>query len=152
MSDAGENQLRPLIEQAFEDRSKLESAEYRSAVEETIELLDKGKLRVATRGDDGEWTVHAWTKQAILLYFGIRGMERVEVGAYEYHDKIPLKRGYQAAGVRVVPPATVRRRISVLLMLISGISTWWGSPEPTARRRRSGWPRISCAPRVTEWA
>ena len=78
---ATESQLRPLVEQAFEDRQRLEQAEYRNAVEETIELLDKGKLRVASRGDDGEWTVHAWTKQAILLYFGIRGMERVEVGA-----------------------------------------------------------------------
>ena len=81
MGDASETELRPLIEQAFEDRSKLDGAEYRTAVEQTIELLDKGKLRVATRSDDGEWTVHAWTKQAILLYFGIRGMERVEVGA-----------------------------------------------------------------------
>ena len=53
MGDAGKNQLRPLIEQAFKDRSKLESAEHRGAVEETIELLDKGKLRVATRGEDG---------------------------------------------------------------------------------------------------
>ena len=108
MSDSNESQLRPLVEQAFEDRSKLESAEYRSAVEETIELLDKGKLRVASRSEDGEWTVHAWTKQAILLYFGIRGMERVEVGAYEYHDKIPLKRNLAAAGVRVVPPGVAR--------------------------------------------
>ena len=80
MVDTSENQLRTLVEQAFEDRSKLAGAQYRSAVEETIELLDKGKVRVATRGDDGEWTVHAWTKQAILLYFGIRGMERVQAG------------------------------------------------------------------------
>ncbi len=108
MSESIENQLRPLVEQAFEDRSKLEAAEYRAAVEETIELLDKGKVRVATRGDDGAWTVHAWTKQAILLYFGIRRMERVEVGAYEYHDKIPLKKNLDEQGVRVVPPGTVR--------------------------------------------
>lgn len=108
MNESIENQLRPLVEQAFEDRSKLEAAEYRAAVEETIELLDKGKVRVATRGDDGAWTVHAWTKQAILLYFGIRRMERVEVGAYEYHDKIPLKKNLDEQGVRVVPPGTVR--------------------------------------------
>ncbi len=108
MGSTAESELRRLVEEAFEDRGKLEDAEYRSAVEQTIELLDKGKLRVATRAEDGEWTVHAWTKQAILLYFGIRGMERVEVGAYEYHDKIPLKKQLDEQGVRVVPPGTVR--------------------------------------------
>ena len=108
MSGQGENELRPLIEQAFEDRSKLQDAAYKQAVEQTIELLDKGVLRVATRGDDGEWTVHAWTKQAILLYFGVREMERVEVGAYEYHDKIPLKKRLDEQGIRVVPPGTIR--------------------------------------------
>jgi 2,3,4,5-tetrahydropyridine-2-carboxylate N-succinyltransferase len=108
MGSTAESELRRLVEEAFEDRAKLEHAEYRSAVEQTIELLDKGKLRVATRAEDGEWTVHAWTKQAILLYFGIRGMERVEVGAYEYHDKIPLKKRLDEQGVRVVPPGTVR--------------------------------------------
>ncbi|MGD8605898.1 MAG: 2,3,4,5-tetrahydropyridine-2,6-dicarboxylate N-succinyltransferase [Myxococcales bacterium] len=108
MGDSSETRLRPLIEQAFEDRSKLEADEYRNAVEETIALLDQGKLRVATPGDDGDWTVHAWTKQAILLYFAIRGMERVQVGAYEYHDKIPLKKHLDRQGVRVVPPGTVR--------------------------------------------
>ena len=108
MGSPTESELRPLVEEAFENRGKLEEAEYRSAVEQTIELLDKGKLRVATRAEDGEWTVHAWTKQAILLYFGIRAMERVEVGAYEYHDKIPLKKRLDEQGVRVVPPGTVR--------------------------------------------
>lgn len=108
MQDPREAQLRPLVEQAFDDRSKLETEAHRSAVEETIELLDKGRVRVATQENDGEWTVHAWTKQAILLYFGIRGMERVQVGAYEYHDKIPLKRNLDEGGVRVVPPGTIR--------------------------------------------
>jgi len=108
MSESSESQLRPLIEVAFDDRAKLESSTYREAVEETIGLLDAGKLRVATRGKDGEWTVHAWTKQAILLYFAIRKMERVEIGAYEYHDKIPLKKRLDEQGVRVVPPGTVR--------------------------------------------
>jgi len=108
MSVSSQNRLRALVEQAFEDRSKLDDAEHRSAVEETIELLDKGKIRVATRGDDGGWTVHAWTKQAILLYFGIRSMQRMEIGAYEYHDKIPLKKNLDQQGVRVVPPGTIR--------------------------------------------
>ena len=108
MANMTESQLQPLIEQAFEDRSKLEHSQYREAVEETIALLDQGKVRVATRGEDGEWTVHAWAKQAILLYFRIRGMERVEVGAYEYHDKIPLKKNLDKQGIRVVPPGTIR--------------------------------------------
>ncbi len=105
MSNSSETQLRPLVEQAFEDRSKLESSEYRAAIEETLALLDEGAIRVATRGDDGEWTVHAWTKQAILLYFGIRQMERVEVGAYEYHDKIPLKKNLDSRAFGSCRPA-----------------------------------------------
>lgn len=101
--------LRRAIEAAFADRSLLEKNDARRAVEETIELLDRGELRVATYDEPSdEWQVHAWVKQAILLYFGIRGMERMEVGPFEYYDKIPLKKNLEAAGVRVVPPGTVR--------------------------------------------
>jgi 2,3,4,5-tetrahydropyridine-2-carboxylate N-succinyltransferase len=79
------------------------------AVTEAIELLDQGVIRVAEPGAPGEpWSVHAWVKQAVLLYFRVRGMETSEAGPFEYHDKLPLKHGYAAAGVRVVPPATVR--------------------------------------------
>ena len=78
-------------------------------MEATIDALDRGALRVASQEEDGTWTVHAWVKRAILLYFGLAKMETREVGPFEYHDKIPLKRGYEAAGVRVVPPATARR-------------------------------------------
>jgi 2,3,4,5-tetrahydropyridine-2-carboxylate N-succinyltransferase len=79
------------------------------AVAEAIDLLDRGELRVAEAGAPGEpWTVHAWVKQAVLLYFRIRGLETSEAGPFEYHDKLPLKHGYAASGVRVVPPATVR--------------------------------------------
>ena len=102
--------LQSLVEAAFQDREQLKNAAHRDAVLETIELVDKGKLRVATppTAEEGEWTVNAWIKQAILLYFAVRGMERIEVGPFEFHDKIPLKRGLDAAGVRVVPPGTVR--------------------------------------------
>ena len=100
--------LRALIEAAFENRSLLEQPSYTDAVETAIALLDQGVLRVATQSEEGQWSVHAWVKQAILLYFGIRKMERVEVGAYEYHDKIPLKKNLDKQGVRVVPPGTVR--------------------------------------------
>ena len=77
------------------------------AVEETIRLLDAGQVRVAEPQGDG-WRVHAWVKEAVLLFFRVRGLATVEVGPFEYHDRIPLKTGYEAAGVRVVPPAAAR--------------------------------------------
>lgn len=105
-------ELQRLIRAAYEDRSLLEQAAYPEAVRETIAALDRGELRVAeppAEGAEGSaWTVHAWVKQAILLYFGIQKLETMELGPYEYFDKIPLKRGWAEAGVRVVPPATAR--------------------------------------------
>jgi len=99
------------IRAAYEDRSLLDQAEYADAVDEAIGLLDRGELRVAEPGSSpsDDWTVHAWVKQAILLYFGLTKLETIELGPYEYRDKIPLKRGWAEAGVRVVPPATARR-------------------------------------------
>ena len=104
------DEARPLIEAAFKDRELLKNASHRDAVLATIEALDKGRLRVASPPEQPgqDWTVHAWIGQAVLLYFAVRGMEKVTVGAYEYHDKIPLKRDLDKAGVRVVPPGTVR--------------------------------------------
>jgi 2,3,4,5-tetrahydropyridine-2-carboxylate N-succinyltransferase len=79
------------------------------AVEATIAMLDTGELRAAEPTAPGEpWRVNIWAKQAVLLYFRIRGLETIETGPFEYHDKLPLKHGFAAAGVRVVPPATVR--------------------------------------------
>jgi 2,3,4,5-tetrahydropyridine-2,6-dicarboxylate N-succinyltransferase len=100
--------LRPLVEAAFRDRALLADAAHRDAVLCTLDLLDQGTLRVASRDAAGAWQTHAWVKEAILLYFAVRGMERIEVGPFEFHDKIPLKRGLDRAGVRVVPPGTVR--------------------------------------------
>jgi 2,3,4,5-tetrahydropyridine-2-carboxylate N-succinyltransferase len=99
-----------LIEAAFAQRSLLQDRAHAQAVLDTIEQLDKGKLRVATPPEtpDGEWTTHAWIKQAVLLYFGLRGMEKLEVGPFEFYDKIPLKRDLDKANVRVVPPGTAR--------------------------------------------
>jgi 2,3,4,5-tetrahydropyridine-2-carboxylate N-succinyltransferase len=77
------------------------------AVEETLARLDSGQLRSAQKVA-GEWVVNPWVKQAILLYFRITEMETIEVGPFEYHDRIPLKRGHAQAGVRVVPPAVAR--------------------------------------------
>ena len=81
------------------------------AIEETIALLDTGQLRAAEpdAGADGGWHVNEWVKKAILLYFRVAEMTTVEVGPFEYHDKVPVKRGYADLGVRVVPPATARR-------------------------------------------
>src|SRR4051794_11364289 len=81
------------------------------AVEAAIDALDRGEIRLAEPAEEegGEWTVNAWVQRAILLYFRQAPMEQIEVGPFAYHDKIPLKRDPAAAGVRVVPPATVRR-------------------------------------------
>jgi 2,3,4,5-tetrahydropyridine-2-carboxylate N-succinyltransferase len=97
-----------LVEAAYADRALLSNEEHRAAVLTTIEALDKGKLRVATQDAPGKWTTHAWIKQAVLLYFGLTKMEVHKAGPIEFYDKIPLKTGLDAAGVRVVPPGTVR--------------------------------------------
>ncbi len=100
---------RPLVEAAFRDRALLKDAAHEAAVLATVEALDKGRLRVASKADDAaEWEVHAWVKEAILLYFALRAMEKIEIGPFEFHDKIPLKKGLDAASVRVVPPGVVR--------------------------------------------
>jgi 2,3,4,5-tetrahydropyridine-2-carboxylate N-succinyltransferase len=96
-------ELATRIEAAFESgRADVE------AVEETIAGLDAGRLRSAEKLN-GEWVVNTWVKQAILLYFRVTEMETIEVGPYEYRDRIPLKHGHAEAGVRVVPPAVARR-------------------------------------------
>lgn len=95
------------IEAAFDDRGLLENEEHRGAVFETVALLDRGELRVAEPAG-GEWRSNAWVMKAINLYFGVARMETVTSGPFEYHDKIPTKRNLAEAGVRVVPPGTVR--------------------------------------------
>jgi 2,3,4,5-tetrahydropyridine-2-carboxylate N-succinyltransferase len=99
--------LQALIDAAFDSRDLLEDAAHRDAVEQVIQRLDEGTLRTASPSEDG-WVTHAWVMRAILLYFGLRKMERMEVGPFEFRDKIPLKRDLEKANVRVVPPGTVR--------------------------------------------
>ena len=103
-------QAKVLVEAAFRDRQLLSNAAHRDAVLDTVEGLDQGRLRVASppTEPDGDWTVHSWVKEAVLLYFGLRGMQKMEVGPFEFHDKIPLKRNLDQAKVRVVPPGTAR--------------------------------------------
>jgi 2,3,4,5-tetrahydropyridine-2-carboxylate N-succinyltransferase len=109
MTDASIDALKVNVQAAYADRTLLRDPAYVSAVEETIALLDRGAIRVATHDAVSDvWTTHAWIKEAILLYFGVRKMERIEVGPFEFHDKIPLKRGLDAAKVRVVPPGVAR--------------------------------------------
>ncbi len=103
--------LQTRIEALWVDRTPLTDGdpEARAAVDEAVDLLDTGAARVAEVGDDGEVVVHQWLKQAILLLFSVSEMETMELGPFEYADKIPLKTDYQAAGVRVVPGASARR-------------------------------------------
>lgn len=91
-----------------EDISALMSeAEAGACVRAAIDLLDRGEVRVAERIGE-EVVVHQWLKRAILLLFRLTHMETMEIGPFEYRDKIPLKRHYEAAGVRVVPGASAR--------------------------------------------
>ena len=100
--------MQQLIEQAYQTPELLWQNVYRETVEETIFQLNGGILRVAEPSSDGQWSVNQWVKQAILLYFRLRGMETIDAGPIEYYDKIPLKRDYEKLGVRVVPPAVAR--------------------------------------------
>jgi len=99
--------MREQIETAFEDQALLKKEEYRRTVQDTIAALDAGELRVAEK-TNGEWHSNAWVMKAISLYFTVAEMETVQAGPFEYHDKIPTKRNLAQAGVRVVPPGTVR--------------------------------------------
>ena len=100
--------MRAIIEAAWENRSLLNEATTIQAIEHVIEEVDKGRLRVAESIADGDWHVNEWVKKAVILYFPIRKMETIEVGPFEFHDKMALKSNYEALGVRVVPPAVAR--------------------------------------------
>lgn len=100
-------ELRQIIEKAWEDRNQLQDKQVQSAIRSVVESLDKGTLRVAEPVNSG-WQVNEWIKKAVILYFPIQQMETQEVGIFEFHDKIPLKRNYKSLGVRVVPHAVAR--------------------------------------------
>jgi 2,3,4,5-tetrahydropyridine-2-carboxylate N-succinyltransferase len=101
------NTLQTIIEQAWNDRSLLQSQDTIKAIREVIEMLDAGKLRVAEPVLNG-WQVNEWVKKAVVMYFPIQKMETLEAGIFEYHDKMPLKRNYAEKGIRVVPNAVAR--------------------------------------------
>jgi len=99
--------IRNIIEKAWENRELLKEETTQKTIREVIALLDSGNLRVAEPTENG-WQVNEWVKKAVVLYFPIQKMETMEVGIFEYHDKIPLKTGYKEKGIRVVPHAVAR--------------------------------------------
>lgn len=100
-------QLQQNIENAWENRELLTDKVTIESIKSVIDLVDEGTLRVAEPTANG-WQVNEWVKKAVVLYFPIQKMETFEVGIFEYHDKIPLKRGYADKGIRVVPHAVAR--------------------------------------------
>jgi 2,3,4,5-tetrahydropyridine-2-carboxylate N-succinyltransferase len=105
------SELETRIGEWFEQIAEVtpKSVEARRDVELVITKLDDGQLRVAEVNDDGDVVVHEWVKQAILLLFRLRGLEKSEAGPFEYLDKLELKSDYERRGVRVVPGAVARR-------------------------------------------
>ena len=99
--------MKEIIESAWENRELLKEEATQEVIREVIEQLDLGKLRVASPNGTG-WTVNEWVKKAVVLYFPIQKMETLEAGPLEFHDKMPLKRGYKEKGIRVVPHAVAR--------------------------------------------
>ena len=105
------NSMRNIIEKAWDDRSLLAKNETRDAIREVVRLLDRGEVRIAEKVD-GQWVVNEWLKKAVIMFFPINDMEVSKSGIFEYYDKIPLKSGFEQAGVRVVPPAMATDGIS----------------------------------------
>ena len=124
--------LQTTIEAIWDNRDLLQNKDARDAINQTVELLDKGSIRVAEPLENGSWKVNDWVKKAVILYFPIRQMETIEVGPFEFHDKIPLKRNFASQGVRVVPHALARHgsymENGVILMpSYVNIGAWVGS-------------------------
>lgn len=99
--------LQQTIENIWDNRELLQNEDSQKAIREVISLVDKGDLRTAEPTENG-WQVNEWVKKAVVMYFPIQKMETIEVGPFEFHDKMPLKRGYAEKGVRVVPHAVAR--------------------------------------------
>ena len=99
--------LQQTIETAWDNRELLGEKNTQDTIREIVSLLDEGSLRVAEPTENG-WQVNEWVKKAVVMYFPIQTMETIEVGPFEFHDKIPLKKDYKAKGIRVVPHAVAR--------------------------------------------
>ena len=103
-------ELRTTVEKAWEERERLRDAATQQAVRDVIGLVDKGLLRTAEPVDPekSEWRVNEWVKKAVILYFPMQPMRRMEAGELEWYDKMELKHGYEELGVRAVPHAVAR--------------------------------------------
>ncbi|MFN5885373.1 MAG: 2,3,4,5-tetrahydropyridine-2,6-dicarboxylate N-succinyltransferase [Bacteroidota bacterium] len=99
--------LQQTIEEIWDKRELLKEQRAQDVIREVIELLDKGKIRTAEPTEKG-WRVNDWVKKAVIMYFPIQQMQTIEVGPFEFHDKMKLKKNYAAQGVRVVPHAIAR--------------------------------------------
>ncbi|MCB0819735.1 MAG: 2,3,4,5-tetrahydropyridine-2,6-dicarboxylate N-succinyltransferase [Bacteroidetes bacterium] len=99
--------MQELINQAWENREMLKDPAVQKTIRQVIDEIDKGQLRVAEPSAEG-WKVNDWVKKAVILYFPIQQMKTVELGPFEFHDKMQLKTGYAGLGVRVVPHAVAR--------------------------------------------
>ncbi len=97
-----------IVEQIWNNRELLSDSSYVKVIEDVIEQLDKGKLRVAEPLSDGSWKVNDWVKKAVILYFPTRKMEKFNAGPLEFYDKMPLKQNYDELNIRVVPHAVSR--------------------------------------------
>lgn len=100
--------LKEIIEQAWDNRELLRDKDTAIAIKSIIDELDTGSLRVAENKDGNQWIVNEWIKKAVILYFPTQKMQLIEVGPFQFHDKIKLKSGYDQLGVRVVPHAIAR--------------------------------------------
>ena len=123
--------MKEIIEQAWDDRSMLQDEKVKATIREIVDQLDAGTLRVAEPTESG-WVTHEWIKKAVILYFPIQEMKSIEVGPFEFHDKIPLKTGYAQKGVRVVPHAIARHgafieKGAILMPSYVNIGAWVGS-------------------------
>ncbi|MDQ3702968.1 MAG: 2,3,4,5-tetrahydropyridine-2,6-dicarboxylate N-succinyltransferase [Chloroflexota bacterium] len=108
MATTGWDGAQGLIEAAFRGDHDVKEPRVWEAVQATVEALDRGQVRAAERRAPGEWQTNAWVKQAILLYMRGQQMQTMEMGPFEFHDKIPLKHDLKEAGIRVGPPGTIR--------------------------------------------
>jgi 2,3,4,5-tetrahydropyridine-2-carboxylate N-succinyltransferase len=99
--------MQATIEQAWENRELLKDTAVQKVIRQVIEEIDKGRIRVAEPNGES-WKVNEWVKKAVILYFPIQQMKTIELGPFEFHDKMQLKTGYAALGVRVVPHAVAR--------------------------------------------
>jgi len=99
--------MQEIIERAWSNRALLKEENVQKTIREVISLLDIGEIRIAEKIDEN-WQVNEWIKKAVILYFPIQQMHTMEIPPFEFHDKIPLKTGYAAKGIRVVPNGIAR--------------------------------------------